>query len=129
MRFSLLLPTDLYQKTADGTWEYRGDNEDYLKMALENAMEIRVVGILRPAPDAVATSLTGAVAYLPSLTEYVLTSIQESEIVGEQLADPTVDVLTGLPFDDGVNSILTDDEKAARILDHLTALSDSEKAA
>ena len=129
MRFSLLLPTDLYQKTADGTWEYRGDNEDYLKMALENAMEIRVVGILRPAPDAVATSLTGAVAYLPSLTEYVLTSIQESEIVREQLADPTVDVLTGLPFDDGVNSILTDDEKAARILDHLTALSDSEKAA
>ena len=92
MRFSLLLPTDLYQKTADGTWEYRGDNEDYLKMALENAMEIRVVGILRPAPDAVATSLTGAVAYLPSLTEYVLTSIQESEIVREQLADPTVDV-------------------------------------
>mgnify|MGYP004532354937 CR=1 FL=1 len=129
MRFSLLLPTDLYQKTASGTWEYRGDNEDYLKMALEDAMEIRVVGILKPAPDAVATSLTGAVAYLPSLTEYVLTSIQNSGIVQEQLADPTVDVLTGLPFDDGVNSILTDDEKAARIVGHLTALSDSEKAA
>ena len=129
MRFSLLLPTDLYQKTADGTWEYRGDNADYVKMALENAMEIKVVGILKPAPDAVATSLTGAVAYLPSLTEYVLTSIQESEIVKAQLADPTMDVLTGLPFDDGVNSVLTDAEKAARILDHLASLSDSEKAA
>ena len=129
MRFSLLLPTDLYQKTADGTWEYRGDNADYVKMALENAMEIKVVGIIKPSPDAVATSLTGAVAYLPSLTEYVLTSIQESEIVQAQLADPTVDVLTGLPFDDGVNSVLTDAEKAARILDHLASLSDSEKAA
>ena len=129
LRFSLLLPTDLYQKTTDGTWEYRGDNTDYVKMALENAMEIKVVGIIKPSPDAVATSLTGAVAYLPSLTEYVLTSIQESEIVKAQLADPTVDVLTGLPFDDGVNSVLTDEERAARILDHLASLSDSEKAA
>ena len=129
LRFSLLLPTDLYQKTADGTWEYRGDNADYVKMALENAMEIKVVGIIKPSPDAVATSLTGAVAYLPSLTEYVLTSIQESEIVKAQLADPTVDVLTGLPFDDGVNSVLTDEERASRILDHLASLSDSEKAA
>ena len=129
LRFSLLLPTDLYQKTTDGTWEYRGDNADYVKMALENAMEIKVVGIIKPSPDAVATSLTGAVAYLPSLTEYVLTSIQESEIVKAQLADPTVDVLTGLPFDDGVNSVLTDEERAARILDHLASLSDSEKAA
>ena len=129
LRFSLLLPTDLYQKTTDGTWEYRGDNADYVKMALENAMEIKVVGIIKPSPDAVATSLTGAVAYLPSLTEYVLTSIQESEIVKAQLADPTVDVLTGLPFDDGVNSVLTDEERASRILDHLASLSDSEKAA
>ena len=129
LRFSLLLPTDLYQKTTDGTWEYRGDNADYVKMALENAMEIKVVGIIKPSPDAVATSLTGAVAYLPSLTEYVLTSIQESEIVKAQLAAPTVDVLTGLPFDDGVNSVLTDEERASRILDHLASLSDSEKAA
>ena len=128
LRFSLLLPTDLYQKTTDGTWEYRGDNADYVKMALENAMEIKVVGIIKPSPDAVATSLTGAVAYLPSLTEYVLTSIQESEIVKAQLADPTVDVLNGLPFDDGVNSVLTDEERASRILDHLASLSDSEKA-
>lgn len=128
MRFSLLLPTDLYRKTADGTWEYRGDNTDFVKIALENAMEIRVVGILKPAPDAVATSLTGAVAYLPSLTEYVLRSIQESGIVTEQLADPSTDVITGLPFDDGVNSVLTDDEKAARIFSYFSALSDSEKA-
>lgn len=129
MRFSLLLPTDLYHKNADGTWEYRGDNDDYVKMALDDALELKVVGILKPAPDAVATSLTGAVGYLPSLTEYVLQAIADSDIVREQLADPTMDVMSGLPFDDGVNSVLTDSEKAARILDALSAMTDSEKAA
>ena len=31
-------------------------------------------------------------------------------------------------IDDGVNSVLTDEERASRILDHLASLSDSEKA-
>ncbi len=127
--FRLVMPTDKYQKNADGYWDYKGDNETFMKMAVEKGLEIQIVGILRPDPEAVATSITGAIGYLPSLTEYVLDTVANSEIVQEQLADETIDVLTGLPFDDGVNSVLTDAEKAARIKEAISDMTDTECAA
>ena len=114
------LSIDTFSPVVSATW----DNVHNVEILRAEGAEGIVVGILKPAPDAVATSLTGAVAYLPSLTEYVLRAIQESGIVTEQLADPSTDVITGLPFDDGVNSVLTDDEKAARIFSYFSALSD-----
>ena len=65
---------------------------------MENAPEIRVVGILRPAEDAVATSLTGGIGYLPDLMGFLLDEVNNSKIVKAQLADETVDVFTGLKF-------------------------------
>ena len=127
--FRLILPTDMYQQNADGTWDYKGTNETFMKMAVDKGLEIKIVGILRPDPEAVATSLTGAIGYLPSLTEYVLTEVQNSAIVRQQLADETTDVLTGLPFDDGVNSVLTDSEKADRIRTAIGELSAADRAA
>ncbi len=127
--FRLVMPTDQYQKNQDGYWDYKGDNETFMKMAVENGLEIRIVGILRPDPEAVATSITGAIGYLPSLTEYVLDTVANSAIVKEQLSDETVDVLTGLPFDDGENSVLTNAEKASRIRAAIAAMTDTECAA
>ena len=127
--FRLVLPTDMYQQNADGYWDYKGDNEAFMKLAVENGLEIEIVGILRPDPEAVATSISGAIGYLPALTDYVLTEVQNSPIVQMQLADETTDVLTGLPFDDGVNSVLTDAEKADRIRDAISKLSAAERAA
>ncbi len=127
--FRLVMPTDMYQKNADGYWDYKGDNETFMKMAVEKGLEIQIVGILRPDPEAVATSITGAIGYLPSLTEYVLDTVANSDIVKEQLADETMDVLTGLPFDDGVNSVLTDAEKAERIRKAISDMTDTECAA
>ena len=127
--FRLILPTDRYQQNTDGYWDYKGDNETFMQMAVDKGLELQIVGILRPDPEAAATSLTGAIGYLPSLTEYVLTEVQNSAIVRQQLADETVDVLTGLPFDDGVNSVLTDSEKADRIRNAIGELSAADRAA
>ncbi len=127
--FRLILPTDMYQQNADGTWDYKGGNETFMKMAVDKGLEIEIVGILRPDPEAVATSISGAIGYLPSLTEYVLTEVQNSAIVRQQLADETMDVLTGLPFDDGVNSVLSDSEKADRIRTAIGELSAADRAA
>ena len=127
--FRLILPTDMYQQNADGYWDYKGGNETFMKMAVDKGLEIEIVGILRPDPEAVATSISGAIGYLPSLTEYVLTEVQNSAIVRQQLADETTDVLTGLPFDDGVNSVLTDSEKADRIRTAIGGLSAADRAA
>jgi len=127
--FRLILPTDLYQQNSDGYWEYKGGNETFLQMAVEKGLELQIVGILRPDPEAVATSLTGAIGYLPELTAYVLDAVQNSAIVKQQKADETVDVLTGLPFDDGENSVLTDSEKADRIRKAIGDLPAADRAA
>ena len=127
--FKLILPTDMYQQNADGYWDYKGDNEAFMQLAVDNGLTIEIVGILRPDPEAVATSITGAIGYLPSLTAYVLEEVQNSAIVKQQLADETTDVLTGLPFDDGENSVLTDAEKADRIRDAIADMPAADRAA
>ncbi len=97
LRFYLMINTDYYQQQENGWADMRGDKE-YLQRMLENAPEIRVVGILRPAEDAVATSMTGSVGYTAALMDYLLERVAESPIVQEQLAHPDVDVFTGAAF-------------------------------
>ena len=69
-----------------------------MKDVLANAMEIKIVGILRPAQGAVATSMGGGVGYRRELTDYLLKQIADSEIVKEQTSNPGIDVFTGQPF-------------------------------
>jgi putative ABC transport system permease protein len=97
LRFRLLLPTDRFVKSGS-FWKNRGDDPEYMKEILSNAMECRVVGILRPAQGSVASSMSGSVGYRRELTDYLLKQIADSEIVKEQLAHPDIDVFTGQVF-------------------------------
>ena len=97
LSFRMLLPTDRYVKS--GTfWKDCGNALEYMKDVLANAMEIKIVGILRPAQGAVATSMGGGVGYRRELTDYLLKQIADSEIVKEQTSNPDIDVFTGQPF-------------------------------
>jgi len=98
LRFRLMINTDYYEEK-DGVWQDRTKDEAFLAQKLKDAMEIKVVGILRPAEGAVATSISGGVGYRGELMGYLLDQIQNSAVVQQQLANPTVDVFTGQPFD------------------------------
>ena len=97
LTFRMLLPTDRFVKSGS-FWKDCGNDPEYMKEVLSNAMEIKVVGILRPAQGAVATSMGGGVGYRRELTDYLLKQIADSEIVKEQTANPDIDVFTGQPF-------------------------------
>ena len=98
LHFRLLLNTDYYSKEGSA-WRSRKRNEDYMRQAIENAMEIKVVGILKPADGAVATTVNVGVGYRVELMEYLLDQVKNSQIVQEQLAHPEIDVFTGQPFE------------------------------
>ena len=98
LRFRLLLNTDAYVKQGN-IWIDRSDDPDFMAEKLREAMEIKVVGILRPSDGTVAASVTGAVGYRFELMEYLLEQVQSSAIVQEQLASPDTDVFTGKPFE------------------------------
>ena len=100
LRFRLLLPTDFYVRNGS-FWSDRSRDDEHIASRLETAMEIRIVGILRPAQGAVATSSAGVIGYRRELMDYLLGEVRGSEIVQEQLADPEKDVFTGYPFISG----------------------------
>ncbi len=106
LRFYLMVNTDYYEKQATG-WADRSGDQAYIQSKLSDALEIRVVGILRPAEGAVATSVSGAVGYRSELMAYLLNQVRDSQIVREQLENPQINVLTGQPFSSGLEEILT----------------------
>ena len=99
--YKVVLNTDFYSYNEElGYWEDFSDSETYLDKILQDAMELKVVGIVRPKPDAVATSITGTIGYTKELTEYIIEETAKQDIVKDQQADAETDVLTGKPFSD-----------------------------
>lgn len=96
LKFKLLLNTDYYEKE-NGVWVDKSEDTAYMKNKLDNAQEIKVVGIIRPKKDS-GINETGTVFYTPALMEYLINQINDAEIVKEQKADPDTDVFTGISF-------------------------------
>ena len=99
LSFKLLLNSDYYEKT-NNIWVNKKEDEDYLKEKINNAEEIKVVGIIKPNEDATVTSgsMMGGILYNKELEEYVIQKINDSEIVKQQKENPDINVFTGLEF-------------------------------
>jgi len=110
MKFKLLLSSDFYAES-DRTYTYEGNtynvwNDTRLSPMYNQAefikdrgIDIKVSGIIRPKEGATATSISGVIGYTKALTDYVLAETGKSEVIAQQKATPTVNVLTGLSFE------------------------------
>ncbi len=107
LRFKLLVNTDYYEKNKKGDWVDRSDDDVYLRSKLEDATELKVVGILRPSENATVSQTGGTIGYRADLMRYLVNEVNESELVKAQQETPDTDILTGLPFDDGEEKTLT----------------------
>ena len=118
LSFKLILNSDYYQKE-NGLWLDKSDDDDYMKQKIEEAEEIKVVGIIKQNSESVATSMSEGIGYTKALTEYVVNKSNESEIVKEQKENPDINVFSGLEFpaDDETEkfdySSLSDEQKLA----------------
>ncbi|MBM6837929.1 ABC transporter permease, partial [Clostridium saudiense] len=121
LTYKLVLNTDYYEKSGD-TWVDKSENAVYMKKLIEDALELKVVGIVRPSEEAVASSIGAAVGYTSDLTEYVINNINDSEIVKEQKENPDIDVFTGKAF------VVEDDEDTDMMSIDMSTLTDEEKA-
>ena len=96
IRFRLLVNTDVFERY--GTlWSDRSGDMEYIAQKLENSLELKVVGILRPTKSGFGSE-QGGIGYRTELTDWLLEQVGNSEIAREQLATPDMDVFTGQPF-------------------------------
>lgn len=123
--FKLVMPTDMYKyNDVTGTWDDYSKDDKYMTNVVNNGTDIKVCGIIRPNDDAVSTSLSSGIGYTSKLTEYIIEEVKNSEIAKAQLADTSVDVFTGVPFDNDRNTEITMDDVNA----YMATLSPEERA-
>ena len=99
LTFKLMVNTDYFAKEND-VWTDKSDDTVYMTAAVNNAEELKVVGILRPSADSVLGQEIGTVGYRSDLMEYLINKVNDSEIVKEQKNNPDTDIFTGLDFPD-----------------------------
>ncbi len=97
LKFKLVLNCDKYQKE-NGVWVDKSSDPEAFKKIVDDAMEIKVVGIIKPADGSVAQSLQGLLGYRSSLVNEVVERTENSAIVKEQRTSQNTDVFTGNPF-------------------------------
>ena len=111
MKFNLLNTEDFFQETGK---TYKVDGKEYpvwsdvrtfytddqlTTFVNENGTELKISGIVRPRPDASATSISGIIGYTKGLTDKVLQMNTESKVIAQQIETPDINVLTGLNFE------------------------------
>ena len=124
LTYKLVLNTDYYEKES-GIWVDKREDKTYMKKVLDNAEDIKVVGIIKINEDSSITT-TGVIGYTKALTEYTVNKINDSKIVKEQLEKKNINVFTGLEFTENaefdINSLTPEQQQ------YLASLSKEELA-
>ena len=129
--YKMILNADLYQPDGKGGYvdiSTTPQGLEYLYSNSELSTELKVVGIIRKNPDAVAGMLSSSIGYTAELTQYMIRETADSAIVKAQLANPDVDVMTGLPFAPADMPEPSATEKEAAVRAYFETLSVREKA-
>ena len=100
LSFKVIAPTDAYRRNEEtGGWTNMSSDEQFMASAVDNGLDLHVVGVVRPNESSDAKALSAGIAYTPELTLELMDRAASSQIVQQQLADPEVDVFTGKSFD------------------------------
>ncbi len=129
MEFRVIFPGDCYvQDPNSGLFTDLRLTEAGERYLYDNGTKLRVTGIIRPNENTSSPMIAGSIAYTAKLTEYVIEQSRKSGSVQAQIADPSTDVITGLPFKSTTGS-LTNAQKAAELRVHVGELGEAGKAA
>ena len=127
LTFKTILPCDCYKDRGDGVFVDVSEMDTIMSALYDNALGLKITGIVRPKKDAVANMLESGIGYTHLLTEYVINQASNSAVVKAQQNSPRVDVLTGKPFKSNTG-VLTAEEKEVAFKEYINNLSTSAKA-
>ena len=126
--YKAILNADCYRyDEATGLYVDLRNNETGLRYLYDNAMSLKVTGIIRPKADVTTTMLSGSIAYTSDLTKHLVELADDSDVIEAQLSSPNTDVITGLPFNETTGS-MTDAEKETAFREYIKTLDTNGKA-
>ena len=103
-KYKLVLNTDYY-KYENNIWVDKRADKAYMKNIINNGLDLKIVGIIRPREDS-NLSVTNGVGYTSDLTKYVINKINDSKIVKDQKENKDINVFTNNKFE-GIESYET----------------------
>ncbi len=121
--FWLVPACDHYEEQEDGTFAYIGGESGDIERLLENGVELKITGVIRPKAGAANATLRAPVAYTSKLTDYVIEHTNESPVILAQEETPDINVLNGMAFEAAEDEKKAEDAKA-----YVSALGVSDKA-
>ncbi len=129
MDFRVILNSDIYASDESGSLYIDLTKTDAgLRYLYDNALKLKVVGVIKPNEDAISAMLQGAaIGYTHGLTEYVIDQASSSPVVKAQNATPNLDILTGLPFKESTGT-LTEQQKQEEFIKYVEKIGVEAKA-
>lgn len=117
----------VYDETT-GLYNDLRETQSGLKYLYDNAIPLKVTGIIKPNEDAVSAMLQGSsIGYTHMLTEYLSENSINLPALADQLNRQHVDIFTGLPFKENTGN-LSSNEKHEHFLNYVNSLSVSDMA-
>jgi len=127
--YKTILNADCFRYDEEtGLYKDLRETEAGLKYLYDNALSLKVTGIIRPNEDADTTMLKGSICYTDKLTKHLIEKAKNSPVIDAQLKSPNTDILTGLPFGSTTES-LTNEQKEAAFREYISQLDTKGKAA
>ena len=119
-----LIPAcDTYVENESGLFDDISDDESAMRKLAENAVTLKIVGVIRPTENADYADISSTLAYTHSLTEYLIDYSNNSAVVKAQEATPDRNVLNGAEFSPADNATKVADTKT-----YLASMTVKEKA-
>lgn len=99
LKYKLVNAADFYEYDSSyNVWKNKSDDEAYVKNLVDNGEDLNIVGIVRATPDARIAMLKQGINYPYELTQHVIEVAGNSQIVKDQIDNPSIDVITGTAF-------------------------------
>lgn len=115
--YRLFAASDFFKENEAGVFVPEGTTSEAVEERLDEGLELKIVGIIRPREEAEYSPLREAIGYTRALTEYLMTHTAESPVVEAQEKDEAKNVLTGLAFAEEEGSSYEDNLKAFGLTD------------
>ncbi len=116
-RTFFVVPHAHYYKEGDNnTFQYIGNNIAQLTEVVDDALELKIVGVVRPAEE-MSTNIMAPIGYTSALTDYLIQKTDASPVVKAQEASPDINVLKGVSFEEPTAAAKS--EKAKEYLKNL----------